>query len=172
MKMNANLETQFLTDLNNNIGIVHRVCNVYLNDADEKQDLYQEIIYQLWKSYPGFKGEAKFSTWMYKVAMNTAISQLRKSSKAVKEEPLPDHLPEIASTNEEAQLEDKMKMLYAVINQLSPVDKAIILLYLDDNSYEQIAAVTGFTKTNVSVRLVRIKKQLEKLLKPAFANNL
>lgn len=169
--MNKNLEDQFLNDLNNHIGIVHRVCNVYFKDNDEKSDLYQEIIYQLWKSYPRFNRESKFSTWMYKVAMNTAINQIRKSSRSIKQEPLPDQLPEIPATNEEAKSEEKMKMLYAVINQLSPIDKAIILLYLDDNSYDQIADVTGFTKTNVSVRLVRIKKKLERKLKPVFTIN-
>jgi len=166
--MNENLEDEFLKELNQNIGIIHRVCNVYLNNPDEKKDLFQEIIYQLWKSYPGFNRGSKFSTWMYKVAMNTAISQIRKSSRSIKEEPYPDHLNEISALNEEADPEEKMKMLYAVINLLSPIDKAIILLYLDDNSYGQIAAITGFTKTNVSVRLVRFKKQLEKQLKPTF----
>ncbi|HVW97174.1 MAG TPA: sigma-70 family RNA polymerase sigma factor [Mucilaginibacter sp.] len=170
--MRESPEDQFLKDLNSNIGIVHRVCKVYVKDAGEREDLYQEIIYQLWKSYPGFNGNSKFSTWMYKVAMNTAINHIRKSSKAVQQEPLPEHLPEKPCISEAVQLEEKTRLLYDVINRLSPIDKAIILLYLDDNSYDQIASVTGFTKTNVSVRLVRIKKQLEKELKPVFKNNL
>lgn len=163
--MRENIEDQFLKNLNPNIGIVHRVCRVYVKDTGERQDMYQEIIYQLWKSYPMFNNNAKFSTWMYRVAVNTAINHIRKSTRAIKEEPLPENLDKMALADEDAPSAEKMKMLYAVIERLSPMDKAIVLLYLDDNSYEQIAAVTGFTKSNVSVRLVRIKKQLEKQLK-------
>lgn len=162
--MQENIEDQFLKDLNNNIGIVHRVCRVYVKDSDERQDMYQEIIYQLWKSYPTFNNNAKFSTWMYRVAVNTAINHIRKSTRTIKEEPLPENLDKMTLAEDEAPAE-KLQMLYAVIEHLSPVDKAITLLYLDDNSYDQIAAITGFTKSNVSVRLVRIKKQLEKQLK-------
>ena len=172
MNKNEKLEEEFLDELNNHIGIVHRVCNVYCKDAEEKQDLYQEIIYQLWKSYPGFNRQAKFSTWMYKVGMNTAISQIRKSNKDIKLEPFHEHFSQTIMFTEKEQTDEKLNLLYAVINQLSPIDKAIIVLYFDDNSYDQIAAVTGFTKTNVSVRLVRIKKQIEKLIKPTFANNI
>ncbi|MDO3643148.1 RNA polymerase sigma factor [Mucilaginibacter sp. L3T2-6] len=163
--MQENIEDQFLKDLNHNIGIVHRVCRVYVKDGDERQDMYQEIIYQLWKSYPSFKNNSKFSTWMYRVAVNTAINHVRKSTRAIKEEPLPENIDKMIFAEDEGPPGEKLQMLYAVIGQLSPVDKAIILLYLDDNSYDQIAGITGFTKSNVSVRLVRIKKQLEKKLK-------
>lgn len=73
-------EDKFIDDINRNIGIIHKICNVYFSDADDRKDAYQEILYQLWRSYPGFKGDAKFSTWMYKVALNTAITWSKKGS--------------------------------------------------------------------------------------------
>jgi len=162
---NENLEDRFINDLNSNIGIVHRVCKVYGRDPREKQDLFQEIVYQLWKSYPTFTGSSKFSTWMYKVAMNTAIGAIRKSSRALPNRSLSGQLPEIPDLTDPSDPEEKMQRLYAAINELSPIEKAIILLYLDEHSYEQIAAFTGLTKTHISVRLVRIKKRLEQKLK-------
>lgn len=161
-KMNLSLEEQFLEDLNQNMGIIHRVCTTYFfYENEEREDVLQEIIYQLWKSYPSFSGASKFSTWMYKVALNTAITHLRKNKKTPLKEKLTDQFNEVAESNEQSHLEEKMKWLYAAIDTLSEMDKAIILLYLEEHSYEEIATITGLTKTNVSVRLVRIKKALE-----------
>ena len=167
--MNASIEDQFLKDLNQNMGIIHRVCRAYFfYEAEEREDVLQEIIYQLWKSYPNFNGAAKFSTWMYKVALNTAITHIRKNKKAPGKEKLTDNLNQIAESNDHIHLEEKMKLLYAAIDTLSKVDKAIILLYLEEHSYDEIAGITGLTKTNVSVRLVRIKRSLEGKLKNKF----
>lgn len=167
--MNSGIEDQFLKDLNQNMGIIHRVCRAYFfYEAEEREDVLQEIIYQLWKSYPNFSGAAKFSTWMYKVAINTAITHIRKNKKIPEQETLTDKLNQIAESNEQIHLEEKMKLLYAAIDTLSKVDKAIILLYLEEHSYDEVAGITGLTKTNVSVRLVRIKKALEGKLKNKF----
>ncbi len=122
-------------------------------------------MYQLWKSYAGFKGDAKFSTWMYKVALNTAITYAKKSSRQLGKEMLPENYGQLAESNEQQYVNEKMALLYAAINKLSEIDKAITLLYLENNSYDDIAAITGLTKTNVSVRLVRIKKALKEALK-------
>jgi len=105
---------------------------------------------------------------MYKVALNTAILHMRKKSKAMQKEPLSDIFLQIASIEEPAYLKDDLKLLYAAINTLTDIDKAIILLYLEEYSYEEIAGITGITKTNVSVRLVRIKKKLEEKLKNQY----
>ena len=166
--MNENLKNEFLKDLNRHTGIIHRVCNSYCSDSHERQDVFQEIVYQLWKSYESFKRESRFSTWMYKVALNTAILHMRKKSKAMQKEPLSDIFLQIASIEEPAYLKDDLKLLYAAINTLTDIDKAIILLYLEEYSYEEIAGITGITKTNVSVRLVRIKKKLEEKLKNQY----
>jgi len=162
--MNSGQEAQFIRELNQHTGIIHRVCRIYFTDPVDRQDVFQEIVYQLWKSYPSFKGESKFSTWMYTVALNTAFSQIRKEKRSIQQEPLHDHLSEI-TPYQPSDMEEQMKHLYSAIDTLSMVDKAIVLLYLEDNSYEEIAAVTGLTKTNVSVRLVRIKRKLEEKLK-------
>ena len=162
--MNSEQETQFVKELNQHRGIIHRVCRIYFNDPDDREDAFQEVVYQLWKSYPSFRKESKFSTWMYTVALNTAFSILRKVKRSIQPEPLHDHLAE-SIAYPQGDTEEQMKQLYSAINTLSLVDKAIVLLYLEDNSYEEMAAVTGLTKTNVSVRLVRIKQKLEERLK-------
>ncbi len=159
------LEDKFLEEVNANIGIVHRICNSYYLDPEEREDGFQEILYQLWKSYPSFNGDSKFSTWMYRVALNTAISGYRKQKKSVKKESLTEKVLEVPSSNEQQILDEQMALLYGAINGLSPVDKAIMLLFLDECSYDQIASIVGISKNNVSVKLVRIKKKLEEQLK-------
>jgi RNA polymerase sigma factor (sigma-70 family) len=156
---------KFVSDINNNIAIIYKICNIYFIYADDRKDAYQEILYQLWKSYPGFKGDAKFSTWMYKVALNTAITYSKKGSREYSTDTLGENWDQLADSDERQHVNERMAMLYAAINTLNVTDKAITLLYLEDNSYDEIAAITGLTKTNVSVRLVRIKKSLKEKLK-------
>ena len=163
--MQSKTEERFVNDINQNIGIIYKICNIYFNDADDRQDACQEILYQLWKSYPGFKGDAKFSTWMYKVALNTAITYAKKGIRQAGEEISPEQWERLTEHAEQQHADEKLAFLYAAINTLSATDKAITLLYLEDNSYDDIAAITGLTKTNVSVRLVRIKRTLKDRLK-------
>jgi RNA polymerase sigma-70 factor, ECF subfamily len=163
--MAEDLEEKFLEDLNRNIGIVHRVCKVYFVDPDEREDMFQEIIYQVWKSYPAFQGNSKFSTWLYRVSLNTAIGGIRKRYKTIRQEPLSQKLYQIASVDEATQYDERMILLYSVIQKLTEVDKAIVLLYMEGNDNEEISAIVGITKNNVSVKLVRIKRKLEELLK-------
>ena len=156
---------KFISDINSNIGIIHKICNIYFTDADDRKDAYQEILYQLWRSYGGFKGDAKFSTWMYKVALNTAITYQRQSNRQQSTNlPLED-LEHFAGSDEQPNMNEQMAMLYAAIYTLNATDKAITLLYLEDHSYDEIAGITGLSKTNVSVRLVRIKVKLKEKLK-------
>jgi RNA polymerase sigma-70 factor (ECF subfamily) len=159
------MENGFLTEVNSNVGIIHKICRVYFDNIHDRQDAYQEILYQLWKSYPSYSGESKFSTWMYKVALNTAITYIKKAAKHSKNEMLQEDAGNIPANVEQAGEDEKMSILYTAINTLGEIDKAIALLYLDDNTYDEIAMVTGLTKTNVSVRLVRIKKSLKEKLK-------
>lgn len=163
--MEQKSDDKFLKDLNDNAGIVHRICNIYFRDPDEREDAFQEIVYQLWKSYSNFQGASKFSTWMYRVALNTAITHIRKKSRSIKKERLDEKSVEIPASENQEEGEERMQLLYEAINELSPVDKAIVLLHLEENSYEEIASVTGLTITNVGVRLVRIKQKLEERLK-------
>ncbi|MBL0742058.1 RNA polymerase sigma factor [Chryseolinea lacunae] len=164
--MNNPQYQEFLKDVNAHINIVHKVCRVYCPGhlEAEREDVFQEIMFQLWRSYPHFKGQSKFSTWMYKVALNTAITYVKKSARNPATEKLrPTH--DFAETTGPNPEDEKLSLLYEAIDSLSPLDKAIILLYLEDNSYQEIAMIIGLTKTNVSVRLVRIKKALEERLR-------
>ena len=160
--MRAEWETAFLTDVNQNIRIVHRVCHTYFpRDAMEREEVFQDIMYQLWKSYPQFKGESKFSTWMHKVALNTAITHIRRSTREPRSAELTEPIAHAPDMNEHMHREEEVRQLHAAIDTLMGIDKAIILLHLEDQDYDEIAAITGLTRTNVSVRLVRIKRALK-----------
>jgi RNA polymerase sigma factor (sigma-70 family) len=160
--MRAEWETAFLTDVNQNIRIVHRVCHTYFpRDAMEREEVFQDIMYQLWKSYPQFKGESKFSTWMHKVALNTAITHIRRSTREPRRAELTEPIAHAPDMNDHMHREEEVRQLHAAIDTLMGIDKAIILLHLEDQDYDEIAAITGLTRTNVSVRLVRIKRALK-----------
>jgi RNA polymerase sigma factor (sigma-70 family) len=161
--MTESLNDIFLQQINQNIGIAHKVSRIYFQDTYEREDAFQEMMYQLWKSYSRFDGRSKFSTWMYSVCLNTALTYQRKTKSELNESLSLRHL-DIPDQNNQHQ-EENVTMLFRAIATLSPVNKAIVLLYLDDLSYDEIATITGFTKSNVSVRLVRIKKELEIQLK-------
>jgi RNA polymerase sigma factor (sigma-70 family) len=155
-------ESSFLAEVNPNIGIVHRICRAYFpRDAAEREDVFQDIMFQLWKSYLQFKGEAKFSTWMHKVALNTAITHIRRSTRMPLNTELSESLAHAFDMSAHMDREEELQQLYEAIGTLSAIDKAIVLLHLEEQSYEDIATVTGLTKANVSVRLVRIKRALK-----------
>jgi RNA polymerase sigma factor (sigma-70 family) len=157
------LDNTFIQQLNQNLGIAHKVCRIYFYDADTQQDVLQEMMYQLCRGYARFDGRSKFSTWMYRVCLNTALTYRRNSDRWKNESLSREHyqIPEHPSANQE----ESIAMLFAAIEKLSAVNKAIALLYLEDMSYDEIASITGLSKSNVSVRLVRIKKELESQLK-------
>ena len=168
--MHAETETSFLTNLNQDIGIVHQVCHTYFRrDAVAREDVFQDIMYQLWKSYPQFKGESKFSTWMYRVALNTAITHtaithIRRSTRAPRNVELTESVARAPHISEHMSRVEEVRLLHEAIAALAEIDKAIILLHLEDQNYDEIASITGLTKTNVSVRLVRIKRALKDYL--------
>jgi RNA polymerase sigma-70 factor (ECF subfamily) len=160
MKQKQNKKA-FSVLIQKNQAIIHKITRVYENSWADREDLFQEICLQLWLSYPNFREEAKFSTWMYKVALNTAISNIRKSKKDLSFEPLreTDRIPDDANIEKE-----NLQLLYHAISKLNRIDKAIILLWLEEKNYEEIATIMGTSKTNVSVKLVRIKRKLEELV--------
>lgn len=156
------LKDQFIDDVNQNIGIIHSICNTFVQyNSAEQKDLFQEIMYQLWKSYPSFNGNSKFSTWMYRVAFNTAITHSKKSGRTPEKVELNENHHTVPAADSSIDGEKEVALLYSAIQTLKDIDKAIILLYLNENSYKEIADVTGLTKTNISVRLVRIKRELK-----------
>jgi RNA polymerase sigma-70 factor (ECF subfamily) len=157
--MAVSIDDVFIQQINQNLGIAHKICRVYCSDAEDREDVLQEMMYQLYKSYRNFDRRSKFSTWMYSVCLNTALTYRRKAIRQ-KYEPLTMSHHQVADSPANNHDED-LNMLLEAIAVLRPLNKAIILLYLDNMSYEEIASITGLSKSNVSVRLVRIKKELE-----------
>lgn len=160
------MEKEFILVLNRHPGILYKVCRVYCPNEEDRKDLFQEIVLQLWQAFPSFRREANPSTWMYRIALNTAISNFRK--KARKPPPTPfSHLPfPISDFADEETRPDEITQLYAAIDHLSTIEKALVMLYLDEKSYEEMAAILGISKSNVGVKLSRVRLKLEKLVQP------
>jgi len=160
------LEHKFVGDLEQNQNIVHKVCRIYTNNQDAHNDLFQEISIQLWKAYPKFRGEAKFSTWMYRVALNTAITLYRKSKRLIKTQDFDSVLYKIESSEYDDTEEEQLKILYKAIHHLSDIEKALIFLYLEDKNYKEISQTMGITEVNARVKMNRVKTKLKKILNP------
>jgi len=147
--------------IKDNERIIFKICNSYCSNKNDREDLTQEIIYQLLKSYHSFSDQYRFSTWMYRVALNVAISFYRKNkSKKVLnyDEIKSDHKDEVSHSSE---LEDNLTILEKYIYQLKELDKALMILYLESKSYKEIAEVLGITETNVATKISRIKDILK-----------
>lgn len=158
------MEKEFLTIITENQGIIHKVCSIYCNSEEDRRDLFQEILVQLWKSFPSFRSESKFSTWMYRVALNTAITSFKKDKRQPDKSGIPFenlHLPEELY---DSGAEDQIRMLNNAVSQLTGIEKSIILLFLEDKKYEEIAEITGITQNYVRVKMNRIKKKLKLLM--------
>ena len=138
--------------------LILKVCWMFSYDEAGQKDLYQDICINIWKGLPGFKGRSTISTWLYRVALNTALSQKRRNQREPLEQAL--DIGDIPTDKSEDKHE-QVNALYAGIDQLKSSEKAIILLYLEEKSYEEIAEIIGISKGNVSVKLVRIKRKLE-----------
>ena len=164
--MNKELEHKFVTELESNQNIVHKVCSLYTNDRDSHNDLFQEITIQLWKAYPKFRGDAKFSTWMYRVALNTAITLYRKSKRSIKTQDFDAVIYKIKTDEYDDTEERQLKLIYDAVKQLGDIDKALIFLYLEDKNYSEIAATIGITEVNARVKMNRIKNKLKTILNP------
>jgi RNA polymerase sigma-70 factor (ECF subfamily) len=164
--VNKDLERKFVTELESNQNIVHKVCSLYTNDRDSHNDLFQEITIQLWRAYPKFRGEAKFSTWMYRVALNTAITLYRKSKRRVKTQDFDSVIYKIKTDEYDDTEERQLKLIYDAVKQLGDIDKALVFLYLEDKDYSEIAATLGITEVNARVKMNRIKNKLRTILNP------
>ncbi len=164
--MNKELEHRFVTELERNQNIVHKVCSMYTNDKDSHNDLFQEITIQLWKAYPKFRGDAKFTTWMYRVALNTAITLYRKSKRTLKTQDFDSILFKIQTDEYDDTEEQQLKLLYKAVKQLNDIDKALVFLYLEDKNYAEISETLGITEVNARVKMNRIKTKLKTILNP------
>ena len=144
--------------------MLHKICRLYVHTDHEREDLFQEIIIQLWKSYPKFRGESKFTTWMYRIALNTAISDLRKQKHRFTTIE-PDQIPEQIDDQYNRDKDEQFLQLHQAIDQLNAVEKAIIMLFLEDRTYEEMEEILGINQGNLRVKMNRIKDKLRKLTK-------
>ncbi len=154
-------ERQFLILINEHQGIIHKICRLYRDVQEDREDLFQEITFQLWKSHNSFKNNSKISTWIYRIALNTAIATFRKKKQDVEYRPT---LPEMAEEQPDEELALRQERLFSALKQLDDGDKAIITLYLEDLSYQQIADIIGISENYVGVKLNRIKIKIQNLL--------
>lgn len=164
--MSKELEHAFVTELECNQNVVHKVCTLYTNDRDAHNDLFQEITIQLWKAYPKFRGDAKFSTWMYRVALNTAITLYRKSKKNVKTLDDETVFFKIKADEYDPTEEQQLSLMYKAIKQLNDIDKALVFLYLEDKNYNEISETLGISEVNARVKMNRLKSKLKTILNP------
>ena len=159
------MEKEFVKLINDYRSLIFKVCNLYCSDPESRRDLFQEVVLQLWKSFPGFRRESSNSTWIYRIALNTAISNFRKESKKPGKRPLSMlefDIPDMSGISEEKENRSTLKL---AIEKLTEIEKAVIMLYMDDKSYDQISEIIGISNSNVGVRLNRIKNKLSNLIK-------
>ncbi len=161
---NDKLSEQFLKVFEENIGIVLKISRAYTKTFHDREDLINDIALELWKSFKNFSGDSKISTWIYRVALNTSMNYNRKKKKDslfsfLNDFKQADNLPWLIEQDDSTESE----ILYQCIDELNEINKAIILLYLDGNSHDEIADITGISKTNVGTRIGRIKEQIKNL---------
>ncbi len=151
-------EKEFIQLLNKHQNIIHKVCRLYMDKADEREDLFQEVTLQAWKAFASFRGDAQFSTWLYRVALNTAITFYRKEKKQ-----LPVFNTEIFPDSSESYnpIEEQVQAMYKAIGDLSKIDKALVMLYLEDYDYKTIGDMLGISPNNVAVKMNRVKVKLK-----------
>jgi RNA polymerase sigma-70 factor (ECF subfamily) len=164
------LETKFLALIAENRQRMLRLCRVYARGEQDREDLYQEVLFQIWRALPGYRGESGAGTWLWRVALNTAISHVRKDAAAGRRASVVRDQAQVeraADPRGGAAAEPDFDALYAAIAQLDKVEKAVITLFLEEMSYEEIGSVLGLTAGHVGVLLHRTKKNLFRLMEPA-----
>ena len=155
------LEKEFLTMIEAQKRTIYKVCYIYANDQDDLNDLFQETVLNLWKSFPRYRGDSTLNTWVYRIAMNTCITFLRRSNIRPQTVPMTSNVASMAAEDNETA--GQLRELYRLISQLGKLERALILLWLEERSYEEIANILGITKTNVAVKLNRTKEKLKKM---------
>lgn len=154
-------EKIFIDLVTQNQQIIYKVCYFYTSDDFTLDELYQETIINLWKAYPTFRRESKVSTWIYRIAMNTCISYMRKSYSKPNTIPISTYIADNTPDNDTSN--KYLHELYQMINQLGKLEKALILLYLEDKKHQEISEILGISKNNVAVKLNRIKDKLKRM---------
>jgi len=160
------LEHNFVEMLEQHQNIIHKVCRLYTDNYDAHNDLFQEITIQLWKAYPKFRGDSKFSTWMYRVGLNTAITLYRKSKRRVQTQEFENFQFKIKAEEYDDTEEQQLKLLYSAVHELNDIEKALVFLYLEDKDYREISETLGITEVNARVKMNRVKTKLKQILNP------
>ena len=155
-----NKEYEFIQIIKKNEGVIFKITTIYTDNKEDQEDLYQEIVYQLWKSFDSFKGDSKISTWMYRVSLNTAITRLKKEKRKGNQIGI-DKVILQQTDHYDIEFEERLKKLYAYVQDLNELDKGIMLLLLEGKRYEEIAIITGLSASNVGTRISRIKQKLK-----------
>jgi RNA polymerase sigma-70 factor, ECF subfamily len=152
---------EFAQRLAENELIIHKICRLYGRTDEDRKDLFQEIVIQAWQGYEKFKGDSKFSTWLYRVAINTAISGVRKTKRSI---PLVnvEMIPDVPNTGPSE--EEQLHLLTRAIERLNPVEKALVTLYLEEKTYQEMELIIGISKGALRVKMTRIKEKLRSLL--------
>lgn len=152
------LTDEFLELVDKNKKLIYKVSHMYCDDTIDKKDLFQEIVVNLWKAYPNFKGISKVSTWIYRISINTAVSWMQDDNRINNHIVYTDVMPQM---RDDTFIDDIYDQLYNAIGVLNKLDKALILLQLDGYSYDEISEIIGLTKTNVATKISRIKLKLK-----------
>ncbi len=155
------MEEKFLKEIAEHQALIYKVCRLYRDTHEDREDLFQEIVYHLWKSYPTFQGKSKISSWIYRISLNVALASFRRKGIELSGT---DSFPENIAVQDAVQEETREELLFKVIKKLDDAEKAIVALYLEDMSYAEIAEIIGISENNVGVRLNRIKRKIKTLL--------
>ena len=164
--MSEDLEQSFVKQLKDNQNIIHKICRLYTNNEDAHNDLFQEVTIQLWKAFPKFRGDSKFSTWAYRVALNTAITLYRKSTRSIKTVDFETKSFFISQPEYNHEEEEQIKLMYKAVQELNDIEKALVFMYLEEKDYTEIAETLGISEVNARVKMNRIKGKLRKILNP------
>ena len=155
------LEREFLDMIAAQKRVIYKVCYIYAKDQDDLNDLFQEVVLNLWKSFPSYRGDSKLTTWVYRIAMNTCITFLRRSNTRLQTSPMTADVASLVA-DEEGRT-GQLQELYRLINKLGKLERALILLWLEERSYQEMADILGISKANVAVKLLRTKEKLKKM---------
>lgn len=158
-------EAQFVSLIQEYQKIIHKICRLYRDSREDREDLFQEITFQLWKAFPSFKNQSKISTWIYRIALNTAVATFRKNKPSI------DYVAELPDTHAvyNDEHDTRQERLFQLLKKLDEGEKVIITLYLEDLSYQQIAEIVGINENYVGVKLNRIKTKIQ-ILNKSYGN--
>jgi RNA polymerase sigma factor (sigma-70 family) len=160
-----NKESRFVALIEEHKAMLFKICRIYQKDTADRDDLMQEMILQLWLAFDSFQGKSKFSTWMYRVALNTAIVFFKKQKRRPDNQQLPDKLDHLEADATDTLKDEQLILFYKAVQQLNKVEKALIFLYMENQPYEDIALDLGISEINVRVRLNRTKNKLKDIVK-------